>query len=72
MKPTETKLANTMNREYWMKWANNVLIFSAPAVIIFLTALQQKNDLNLAWGAAYQALITALIDLLLKYKKGVE
>lgn len=63
---------NTMSRDDWSNWLRNALIFSVviPVLITFLTSLQGNLDIKVALGVATQALITALIDLLVKYKSG--
>lgn len=63
-------MSDTLTREDIKKWAKNALIFSAPAIIAFLTSLQ-TNDFQFALGAGYSALLAAGLDLYGKYKSGV-
>ena len=65
MKPKK----NTLNRAEVEKWLNNTFLFSIPALLAFLTALQGGN-LQFALGAGYSALLASLIDLIKKYKEG--
>lgn len=61
---------DSMTPQDWQNWGRNVLIFASPALIIFLTALANHTDLQVASGAALQAIIAALIDLLRKFSQG--
>jgi len=60
----------TFNKEELLKVGKNALIFLAPALIIFLTAIQSgvpiKDALNLIylWG------LNTAIDLLRKFTEG--
>lgn len=49
-----------------VKWAKNILVFSGPAIVIGLTALQ-AGDAKIAAVAFGQALYSAVVDLLKKY-----
>ncbi len=49
------------------KWTTNFIIFSMPALLIFLMTLQQKGDFAIAVGAMYSAILASVIDLLKKY-----
>lgn len=59
-----------LNSTDWKRWVNNVLIFSAPALIAFLGALQAGISLQNAMLAVYPAIINAFIDLLKKLQAG--
>src|SRR3990167_8952896 len=50
------------------KWLKNALIFSSPALIVFLTSLSNGDDFQIAVKLLYVAGINALIDFLRKYK----
>lgn len=63
---------NSLSQEDLARWAKNVLIFSSPALIAFLVALQSGMSLKQASLAIYPALMNAAIDLLKKYKTGPE
>lgn len=56
-----------LNSEDVKRWGKNTLIFSTPAIIAGLIALQTNSDPKIAIGAMYQALIAAAIDLLRKF-----
>lgn len=53
-----------------LHWLRNLLIFSAPALIVFLQSLANGDDFQIAVKLLYVAGINALIDLLRKYKLG--
>lgn len=48
------------------RWLLNTLIFSSPALLAFLTALQGTTDFKFALGAGYSSLIGICIDALRK------
>ena len=50
------------------KWLKNALIFSAPALIVFLQSLSNGDSFDIAVKLLYVAGINALIDFLKKYK----
>lgn len=52
------------------KWGKNILVFSSPLLIIFLTAVQNGMPIKVAALLLYAALIQAIIDLLKKYIAG--
>lgn len=60
----------TLNQDDVNKWAKNLLIFSAPLLIVFLTQLQAGVPLDKAVYTLYGALINALIDILRKFTDG--
>lgn len=61
---------DSLSNDDLRKWIANVLIFSSPSIVVFLTALQGGVDPKIALGFSLQALIAAAIDLLSKYKAG--
>lgn len=67
MQPSEPGM---MTKEDWKRWAKNILIFSSPLLILFLTELQKGTDVKQAAVLVYAALINAVIDLLRKYLAG--
>lgn len=67
MKPSQP---GTMNIQDWNKWGKNVLIFSTPAIILFLGALANNTPIQEAVKVLYLAIINALIDLLRKFQAG--
>jgi hypothetical protein len=66
-----TSIQDSLNKEELKKWFRNTLIFSLPALISFLLALQGGVDLKVAFGMYSQAVASSLIDLLQKYKQGM-
>ncbi len=60
-----------LSKEDVQKWAKNLLIFSIPAILAFLAALQ-TGGFTFAIGAGYSALLAAGIDLFRKYSAGVD
>lgn len=52
------------------KLLKNALVFSSPAIIVFLLSLQSGADLNIAAGAGLQALLAIAIDFFRKLKAG--
>lgn len=50
------------------RWLRNVVLFTTPSLIIFLTALSNGVDVRIAALSLYGSLINALIDLLIKFK----
>ena len=69
---------NSLSTQDLKNWGKNVLLFSTPAVLAFLLALQgsiangrflpNQQELTFAFGAGYSALLGAIIDLVKKYK----
>ncbi|MDQ3008824.1 MAG: hypothetical protein M3Q81_04485 [bacterium] len=49
------------------KWARNVLLFTAPSLIIFLGAINQGVPIEQAGLVLQAALLNACIDLLKKF-----
>ena len=83
MKPFKgTSLEGELNKNDWKRWAKNLLLFSSPAILAVLIALQgmitnanflpTKEQLLFAAGAGYSAILASLIDLFQKYKQGVK
>lgn len=60
--------ANSLSKEDIQKWAKNLLVFFAPAFIIFLMALQSGAELKDALLPVYSWLLGTLIDLFKKFK----
>jgi len=56
-----------LTQEDMSKWTTNLAVFSMPAILIFLVSLQNHASLDIAFGAAYSALLASSIDLLKKY-----
>lgn len=64
-------MKDTLTKQDFIKWAKNLLIFSTPAILAFLSALQ-THDFTFALGAGYSALAASGLDLYGKYRAGVE
>jgi hypothetical protein len=60
-----------LNKQDILKWSNNVLIFLAPALVIFLTSVQNGTDIKSASYVMVLWVINALIDLARKYLQGI-
>ena len=61
---------NNLSSEDLKQWLVDLIVFNlTPVVLVFLTTLQSGNY-QMAFGAAYTALIAALINLVQKYKSG--
>lgn len=69
MAKKEESVRNSLNSAETKRWAKNMLLFSSPALLAFLTGLQ-SGDYRFAFGAGYSALLSALIDLIRKFKEG--
>ena len=54
--------------EKFGKWIKNLLVFSSPALIVFLTSLANGEEMKVAAQLLYVAAINAVIDFLRKYK----
>lgn len=68
-----TKEANSpLLSQDWQRWAKNVFIFSSPAVLVFLIALQSGATVQQAAVALYGAVINAVIDLIKKFQAEVK
>ena len=59
-------------KEDFVRWTNNIIIFSTPAVLAFLIALSQGVPLKQAAYALYIALVNAAIDLIRKWYSTTE
>jgi len=57
----------TLNKQDLIKWGKNTLIFLAPALIIFLTALQTGTPVKEALYSIYLWGLNVLIDILKKF-----
>ncbi|MBU1142015.1 MAG: hypothetical protein KKH92_00050, partial [Firmicutes bacterium] len=55
--------------EKFLKWGKNTLIFAAPALVIFLTAIQQGVPVNQALYSVYLWGLNVAIDALKKIAK---
>jgi hypothetical protein len=51
----------------WQRWFRNLVLFFAPAFLIFLVQLQQGNSVQDALPILYLWLINTLIDITRKY-----
>jgi hypothetical protein len=60
--------ANSLSKSDIQKWAKNLVVFFAPAGIIFLLALQNGAELKEALLPVYSWMLGSLIDLLKKFK----
>lgn len=61
---------NSLNLADIKTWIEETLVFSSPAILAFLIALRGGMNWQMALGAGYSALLTAAINLLIKYKSG--
>ena len=50
-----------------VKWSKNALIFSAPALLVFLTQIQAGVPIDDAMSAVYLWLLNTLVDLVRKF-----
>ena len=66
------KMSNrfTLNKTDLLKWGKNALIFLAPALIIFLTAIKSGADMKDALYLVYLWGLNVIIDLLRKFTAG--
>ena|SRR5258708_3401922 len=62
----------TLSETDWHKWAFDTLLFSSPALIVFLTALSNGTPYRQAIYLLYISLIQALIGLLKKFAGNTE
>ena len=60
----------TLNQADLKSWLSNALIFLAPLAIVFLTALQNKVDLQQALYLVYMYGLGEAIALLKKFVEG--
>jgi hypothetical protein len=60
----------TLNKEDLLKWGKNALIFLAPVLIIFLTAIKSGADLKDAFYLVYLWGLDVVIDLIRKFSAG--
>ena len=69
--PIDTKSAKySVNRADVEQWVENTLIFSSPAILAFLLALQSGSSLHLALAMAEQAFLASSIDFVRKFIAG--
>jgi len=59
-----------IDNEQLNKWAKNTLIFLAPVLIIFLTAVKGGADIKDALYLVYLWGLNVVIDLLRKFSSG--
>lgn len=67
MKPS---IRFTLDKQDLKKWLTNTAIFLAPALLVFLTALQSGVPLKVALLSVYSYLLNVAIDLLKKFVSG--
>jgi hypothetical protein len=60
----------TLNKEDVLKWLSNTIIFLAPALIIFLTAIQNGANIKDAGWVLGLWVLNTLVDLSKKYLQG--
>ncbi len=63
-------IVGQLNEEELKKWGLNTLKFFAPAILIFLSALQNGTPVKQAMYAIYLWLINVVIDLVTKLAQG--
>lgn len=56
-----------LNNEDVKKWVKNTIIFLAPALLVFLTAVQAGVPVQQALLAVYTYMLNVVIDLLKKF-----
>jgi len=63
---------NSLSKEDFKEWAMQTGVYSLaiPALLVFLTSVQNGVDLHAALVAGCYALISALVNLLLKLNAG--
>jgi len=60
----------TLNKQDVLKWLTNTIVFLAPALIIFLTAIQNGTDIKDASWLLGLWVLNTLVDLSKKYLQG--
>ena len=60
----------SFNKEEIIKVSKNALIFLAPALLIFLTAIQNGVPIKQALYSVYLWSLNTVIDLIRKYTEG--
>lgn len=60
----------TLNSEDWKKWGINVLMFTAPALVVFFFQLSQGVDFKAATAMAILVFYGLVADLLKKLSAG--
>ena len=53
------------------KWAMNTIVFLAPALVIFITAIQSGSTLNDAGYVLLLWVVNTVVDLSKKYVQGI-
>lgn len=66
-----TSIKGQINREEAIKWVNNSLTFLAPALIVFLMAIQNGVPWQQALYSVYLWSLNISIDFLKKLSQGV-
>lgn len=61
---------NSLNKFDWKRWGLNTLTFLAPAVLIFLTAIQAGVPVKDALFSIYLWALNVAIDLTRKFIEG--
>lgn len=65
-------IKDTLTKKDFSKWAKDLInYFVVPVLIVFLSTLQTA-DLKLALGAAYGTGLACAINLLGKYRSGID
>lgn len=72
---------NELDTKDWKRYFRNLLLFSSPAILAVLVALQgfitndnflpSKEQVIFAAGAGYSAILSSAIDLFQKWKNAV-
>jgi hypothetical protein len=57
----------SLNKEDLLKWGKNALIFLAPVLIVFFTAIRDGASIENALYLVYLWAINVVIDLLRKF-----
>ncbi len=60
----------TLNKEDVTKWTMNTIVFLAPALIVFLTAIQNGADIRDASWVLGLWVLNTLVDISKKYLQG--
>lgn len=60
----------TLNKEDLLRWGKNTLLFLAPVLIIFLSAIKGGADIKDALYLVYLWGLNIVIDLLRKFIQG--
>lgn len=60
----------SLNKEDVEKWLNNAIVFLAPALLVFLTAIQAGRTVEESLNVLYLWGLNVVIDLLKKFIAG--